>query len=254
MARVKTAYILNELEARLMTQFELAVSSHERAPGEDAEAFTARLVEELPEIFIKAEGQAEIAGLVFNVPVGVIEDLTATYPEIERARDEGFSLFVARKISSDEVAGGVKRELLRKLKDEDPHPVRKEDLPLDPQERFDAVLELCPHYLRCYSGCKDQMAGPMSVPAEEIQRVIDSSEHLIQLQSVCQASPKAAAIRNLQNQAATGGYAAAAKYLEKCFPEEFGPKQEVKFKGGGFEPPPAGPPPNVLFPKDEESE
>jgi len=245
-----------------MTQFDLAVSSHERRPrdeetGKKAETtydFTDRMIRELPEIYIKAEGQPEIAALVFNVPVDVIMDLTATYPEIERARDEGFSLFVARKNSSDEVAGGVKRELLRKLKDEDPHPVRKDDLPEDPTARFAAIEALCPHYLRCYSGCKDQMAGPMSVPADEIQGVIDSSENLIQLQAVCQASPKAAAIRNLQHQAATGGYAAAAKYLEKCFPEEFGPKQEVKFKGGGFEPPPAGPPPNVLFPKDEESE
>ena len=255
MAKIPAAYRLNELEIRLMKQFDLALGTHARAAAESPGEFLERIARQAPEVIVKAEGSIEIAALVFSITPEVLDDMKGRYPQISDAHTKGLGIHHARKTQADEVVVEVKKELLRSLTEEDSRPVRKNNLPSDPAKRLASLLRLIPDYLEPYYGCPHQMSGPMKATSDEIQQAIDSDEDLLRQQTIFRSIPKAAALKNLQNRAATDTSAAAAKYLEKVFPEEFGPKQDINLKNFGFEPPPADHgTQNVLTRRNKENE
>ena len=232
----------DELDIRLMLQYGLAIDSNARHEDEDPQQFQARVVREAPEIILKAEGSPEIAALVFGVEPELWTQLKAEHPEIREAFIEGTATGRARKYKTvqghDTVTTQVVDDYFRKALEEAGRPV-PDEIPQDPAERRKYLIGRISDHMRTCAGDEYELAAVIGVTADEILSVIESSE-VLKLSRQEQADASLGLILgSLRRAAEEGTYTAKVKYLEKKFPERFGPRADVSLKGGAYTSAPA---------------
>ena len=199
--------------------------------GEDVNAFMDRMVLELPEVLVKAEGSLEMSGAVFGCDVAVIKDLVKSYAILDEARAEGIRIAVAKNKGDDDAADAAKARALRHVRNVD-NKIRIDVWKGNDTQKADKLISLLPRAISDYGGSETAIATALSLSVDEVLEAIASDPEFEELQARALVAKIQRIEDHLYEIAVTSQSPTAGIFLVKNYaPDRYSDKSEVKVSG-----------------------
>ena len=199
--------------------------------GEDVNDFIDRMVTQLPEVLVKAEGSLEIAGAVFDCDVAVVKDLVKSHAIIDEARAEGIRIAVSRNKGDDDAANAAQSRALNHVRNVD-NKLRIDGLKGTEAQKAAQLEALLPRALTDYGGSETAIATALSLTVDEVSSAIAASPELEILQEKAFIARVGSIEDHLIELALTSQSPTAAIFvLKNLVPDKYSDKQQVEVSG-----------------------
>ena len=211
--------------------FGLDEGSLSHKAGEDVNDFIDRMVVELPEVLIKAEGIIEIAAAVFDCDVAVVKDLVKNYAILDEAKAKGVRIGVARNKGDDATANAAKASALNHVRNVE-NKIRVDSWKGTDEQKEAKLNALLPRALSDYGGSETAIATALSLNVDEITSALEADPDLQELQ----VKALVAKIQRIEDHvfeiAVTSQSPTAGIFLLKNYaPDKYSDKQQVEVSG-----------------------
>lgn|GEM_PF-5125904 len=225
-------YDITASTADLLSAYGMRKGEKKRTKGESTEDFFYRVIAELPEVLVRAQGNIGVSAAIFDEADWLIKDLCKAYDNVDEARREGLNIAAVEAKNDKDLAREVRKEALRRLKEEDSG-VRRSKWPKDDGVRFKELLKILPRAIQDYYGDESMISTQLSLPMHEIVEAIGSDEDLIAAQEAAMIAGVAKVESHLFHLSTTSKSPTAAMfYLKNVAPKKWSDKQTVEVKSG----------------------
>jgi len=211
--------------------FGLSDGSLSQKAGEDIEAFMDRMVVELPEVLVKAEGNLDIAGAVFACDTAVMKDMVKSYAILDEARAEGQRIGLARDKGEDDAANAAQERALNHVREVESK-LRITEWSGNEAQRHNKLMQLLPRALADYGGSETAIATALSLTVDEVSAAIASDPTMEELQEKAFVALVGGIEDHLFSLAITSQSPTAAIFvLKNLVPQKYSDKQQVEVSG-----------------------